>query len=177
MDSPRRGRLGGATAQAEPDEPAASGKLDVSSRLLRTGPPCEALPRGALLVEAIRGRLAELPQDLPAIADTLASLHRQPLPRQRPPLLAPKSPWQAMVEEVSQQAQWLSDAQLPSGIHLRIQQELDLLPRTLDDAAPTLISFDTHPGNFLITDDGRAVLVDLEKNNYKNNKKKTITIR
>jgi len=129
-------------------------------------PPSEALPRGALLVEAIRGRLAELPQDLPAIADTLASLHRQPLPRQRPPLLAPRSPWQAMVEEVSQQAQWLSDAQLPSGIHLRIQQELDLLPRTLNDAAPTLISFDTHPGNFLITDDGRAVLVDLEKCRY-----------
>ncbi len=135
-------------------------------RLQGVLPPSESLPRGALLVEAIRGRLAELPQDLPAIADTLASLHRQPLPPHRPPLLAPTAPWQAMVEEVSLQAKWLDDAQLPSSIHLRIQQELDLLPSTLDDAAATLISFDTHPGNFLVTDEGRAILVDLEKCRY-----------
>ena len=133
-----------------------------------TLPPSEALPRGGLLVEAIRGRQANLPQDLAAIADALASLHRQPLPASeaQAPLLAPENPWQAMVEEVRQQANWLADAQLARKVTQRIKQELDLLPPRLSDETPTLISFDTHPGNFLIREDGRAVLVDLEKCRY-----------
>lgn len=137
-------------------------------RFYGTLPPSDTLPRGGLLVEAIRGRLAQLPDDLPAIADALASLHRQPLPSlaARKPLLAPDDPWQAMVTEVRQQANWLSDAQLSSKVTQRIQQELDMLSPRLRDATPTLISFDTHPGNFLIRDDGRAVLVDLEKCRY-----------
>lgn len=131
-------------------------------------PATPELPRGALLVDAIHGRLAELPGDLSSIADALASLHCQPLPctTARAPLLAPADPWQAMVAEVHQQAVWLAKAQLPAGIGQRIQQELDLLPRTLPNASPTLISFDTHPGNFLVTDTGRAILVDLEKCRY-----------
>ncbi|TVP52203.1 MAG: aminoglycoside phosphotransferase family protein [Halomonas sp.] len=131
-------------------------------------PPSNELPRGGLLVEAIRGRLARLPEDLPAIATALASLHRQPLPSEQsqPPLLAPDDPWRAMVSEVQQQAEWLADAQLSRKVTQRIRQELDLLPPRLSDATPTLISFDTHPGNFLICDDGRAVLVDLEKCRY-----------
>ncbi|KFC49332.1 hypothetical protein DK37_11425 [Halomonas sp. SUBG004] len=49
---------------------------------------------------------------------------------------------------MSLQAKWLDDAQLPSSIHLRIQQELDLLPSTLDDADATLISFEYPPRQF-----------------------------
>lgn len=130
--------------------------------------PSRALPRGGLLVEAIRGRLAQLPEDLPAIAKALASLHRQPLPiaASRAPLLAPEDPWQAMVDEVRRQASWLGDAQLANKVTQRIKLELDLLPPRLSDATPALISFDTHPGNFLIRDDGRAILVDLEKCRY-----------
>lgn len=137
-------------------------------KLYATLPPNEALPRGGLLVEAVRGRLANLPEDLPAIADALASLHSQPLPSitARAPQLAPEDPWQAMVDEVRHQANWLADAQLASKVTQRIKQELDLLPPRLSDNTPTLISFDTHPGNFLIRDDGRAVLVDLEKCRY-----------
>ena len=71
-----------------------------------------------------------------------------------------------MVEEVRQQANWLADAQLARKVTQRIKQELDLLPPRLSDETPTLISFDTHPGNFLIREDGRAVLVDLEKCRY-----------
>lgn len=131
-------------------------------------PTSRVLPRGGLLVEAIRGRLAQLPEDLPAIAEALASLHRQPLPiaATRAPLLDPEDPWQAMVDEVRRQASWLGDAQLANKVTQRIKQELDLLPPRLSDATPTLISFDTHPGNFLIRDDGRAILVDLEKCRY-----------
>lgn len=131
-------------------------------------PPNESLPRGGLLVEAIHGRLATLPEDLPAIARALASLHTRPLPsiEARQPLLAPDDPWQAMVNEVHHQSSWLGDAQLSRKVTQRIRQELDLLPPRLSDAKPTLISFDTHPGNFLIQDDGRAILVDLEKCRY-----------
>lgn len=137
-------------------------------KLYSTLPPSTALPRGGLLVEAIRGRLAQLPEDLPAIADALASLHSQPLPSiaERAPLLAPQDPWQAMIDEVRQQANWLADAQLSIKVTRRIKQELDFIAPRLSAASPTLISFDTHPGNFLIRDDGRAVLVDLEKCRY-----------
>ncbi|UXZ54606.1 aminoglycoside phosphotransferase family protein [Halomonas sp. 7T] len=129
-------------------------------------PVSDALPRGALLVDAIEGRLAQLPQDLPRIAEALASLHQLPLPAHPAPLLAPNDPWQAMREEVSHQAEWLEKANLSSAVIARIRAELNALPTSLPDAERCLISFDTHPGNFLITQEGRAVLVDLEKCRY-----------
>lgn len=129
-------------------------------------PASDALPRGALLVDAIEGRLAQLPEDLPRIADTLASLHQLPLPAHPAPLLAPNDPWQAMREEVSRQAEWLEKADLSNDVIARVRDELNALPVTLPDAERCLISFDTHPGNFLITQEGRAVLVDLEKCRY-----------
>jgi len=51
--------------------------------------PSVHLPRGALLVDEIMGRPAQLPGDLNAIASALASLHALPLPdaSARPPLL------------------------------------------------------------------------------------------
>ncbi|MGY4876977.1 aminoglycoside phosphotransferase family protein [Vreelandella aquamarina] len=129
-------------------------------------PVSEALPRGGLLVDAIEGRPAQLPEDLSRIAETLASLHRLPLPEHTAPLLAPQDPWQAMHEEIGRQAEWLEKADLSAEVVARIRAELDALPVTLLDAQRCLISFDTHPGNFLITPQGRAVLVDLEKCRY-----------
>ncbi len=75
-------------------------------------PPSAALPRGGLLVEAVRGRPARLPEDLPAIAEALAALHTLPLPAPaaRAPLLAPADPWRAMRDEVADQAEHLDDA-------------------------------------------------------------------
>ncbi|SDN47818.1 aminoglycoside phosphotransferase family protein [Vreelandella arcis] len=136
--------------------PRLHGLLDVS----------DALPRGGLLVEAIDGRLARLPEDLPRIAETLASLHRLPLPDKPAPLLSPADPWRAMREEVARQSEWLEQAGLSTDVIDRIRAELDALPVVLADAARCLISFDTHPGNFLIDAEGRAVLVDLEKGRY-----------
>ncbi|ASK19944.1 phosphotransferase family protein [Halomonas sp. N3-2A] len=129
-------------------------------------PVSDALPRGGLLVDAIEGRLAQLPDDLPRIAETLASLHRLPLPEHPEPLLAPADSWQAMCEEVSRQAEWLEKANLEPDVIARVRDELEALPTTLPDAERCLISFDTHPGNFLITADGSAMLVDLEKCRY-----------
>ncbi|MDP3534799.1 MAG: aminoglycoside phosphotransferase family protein [Halomonas sp.] len=135
-------------------------------RLHGTLPVSDALPRGGLLVDAIDGRLAQLPEDLPCIADTLASLHQLPLPAHPAPLLAPADPWQAMCEEVSRQAEWLEKADLSGAVISRVRDELNALPVTLPDAERCLISFDTHPGNFLMTAEGRAILVDLEKCRY-----------
>ncbi len=134
-------------------------------------PPSAALPRGGLLVEAVRGRPARLPEDLPAIAEALAALHALPLPvpEARAPLLAPADPWRAMRDEVEAQAEHLDDAGLSPEIIATLREELAALPARLGDdatAEPRLISFDAHPGNFLIRDDGRAMLVDLEKCRY-----------
>ncbi|WP_185827444.1 aminoglycoside phosphotransferase family protein [Halomonas nitroreducens] len=133
-------------------------------------PPDEDLPRGALLVEAIAGRPARLPEDLPTIAHSLAGLHRLPCPSatERAPLLAPADPWRAMREEVLGQATALPEAGLGAEARRLIAAQLDALPERLPGAAhmARLISFDAHPGNFLVDARGRAVLVDLEKCRY-----------
>nr|WP_245784171.1 aminoglycoside phosphotransferase family protein [Halomonas korlensis] len=134
-------------------------------------PPGPELPRGGLLVSAIRGRQARLPEDLPAIAEALASFHVLDVPdaEARPPLLSPADPWAAMLDEVRDQASFLDQAELDADARQLIETELIALPERLPpgpDAAPRLISFDAHPGNFLITESGRAVLVDLEKCRY-----------
>jgi hypothetical protein len=50
--------------------------------LLGVLPPSAALPRGALIVEAISGRAARWPHDMTAIMTALARIHRLPLPAQ-----------------------------------------------------------------------------------------------
>lgn len=136
--------------------------------ILPSGPE---LPRGGLLVSAIRGRQAQLPKDLPDIAEALASFHVLDVPdaEARPPLLSPADPWAAMLEEVREQAGFIDQAELASDARRLIEAELAALPERLPpgtDAEPRLISFDAHPGNFLITESGRAVMVDLEKCRY-----------
>ncbi|TLF51770.1 aminoglycoside phosphotransferase family protein [Halomonas urmiana] len=134
-------------------------------------PPGPELPRGGLLVSAIRGRPARLPEDLPRIAEALASIHGLAVPNAeaRAPLLSPADPWAAMREEVGEQARFLEQAELAGEARRLIEDELATLPRQLPPgpgAEPRLISFDAHPGNFLVTEAGRAVLVDLEKCRY-----------
>lgn len=132
-------------------------------------PPSPALPRGALLVEYIAGRPARLPDDAPAIARALASLHALPLPAARAPLRNPPHTLQALAEEIDAHAAYLPEA----GIAPFTAEVLaDTLTRWRDTTTRAgrpprrLISFDAHPGNFLVRADGRAVLVDLEKARY-----------
>lgn len=134
-------------------------------------PPGPELPRGGLLVSAVLGRPARLPDDLPAIAEALAAIHGLEVPPEtdRPPLQAPADPWRAMREEVARQAEWLGNAGLCREARAQIEEAIAALPEHLPTepgTAPRLISFDAHPGNFLVTDSGRAVLVDLEKCRY-----------
>ncbi len=134
-------------------------------------PPSSYLPRGALLVQEIVGRPAALPADLTAIARALASLHALPLPPAtlRAPLQNATDPLRALWSEIADQAGHLPAAGVDHAVGLDIDRELTRLHRLCESAARPerrLIAFDGHPGNFIVDEGGKAVLVDLEKCRY-----------
>ena len=134
-------------------------------------PPSPELPRGALLVDYIEGDPPRLPQHLGAIAEALASIHALPLPPAdaRPPLKDEADPLADLVAEVERQAAYIDEAKLDAAAGAAIHAELAELKRLASEARrphKALISFDAHPGNFIIRRDGSAVLVDLEKGRY-----------
>jgi thiamine kinase-like enzyme len=140
-------------------------------RLIAVIAPGEDLPRGGLIVEEIIGRAAHLPEDLPAIAEALAALHglASPPPDARPPIMDSADPLQALAEEIAAQAGFLDGAGLEAESRRVIERNLAAFHALCAaDARPAkrLIAFDAHPGNFIIRQDGRAVLVDLEKCRY-----------
>jgi thiamine kinase-like enzyme len=138
-------------------------------RLYAELPPSQALPRGGLIVEEIEGRAARLPEDLPAIMAALAAIHALPVPEAgaRPPLLDAADPLADLRAEIEAQAEYLPAA--PADTRAILQTHIAAL-RDLANDVPRppkrLISFDAHPGNFIVTPSGRAVLVDLEKARY-----------
>jgi len=171
---PKQSQMGLA-AQANLDYQAAcfarAGASGAAPRLIGVLPPGEALPRGGLLVEEIVGRSARLPDDLPAIARALAAIHAMPLPApaQRAPLRDDADPLRALRDEIETQAVHLDGAGLDAASRARIDARRAALQRLCEQPArppKSLISFDAHPGNFLLRADGRAVLVDLEKARY-----------
>jgi len=130
------------------------------------------LPWGALLVDEVNGGAASQPAHLPAIMHALAALHCLPLPApaQRAPLLCETPVLQAMLQQIKAQAAYLSQPQVP----LASRQAVEKILKEMTSSVPhlcrhlplRLIAFDAHPGNFLITPQGRAILVDLEKMRY-----------
>jgi hypothetical protein len=144
-------------------------------RLLGVLPPDPAmLPRGALVVEAIDGTVPRLPEDLPALAESLARLHALAVPRtaERPPLADHGAgPIAATLALLERHAPFLAEAGLePAALRL-LGEELDRVRRLAAEPADrdepvSLVGTDTHPGNFLIRADGTAIFVDLEKALY-----------
>jgi len=139
--------------------------------LARVLPPTPELPRGALIVEEIAGRPARLPEDLDAIIDALAAIHRLevPHPDARAPLLDPVDPLDDLLAEISAQAEYLNPAGIAPETERIIRGGIAQLRAICRDTARPprrLISFDAHPGNFLLDPRGRAILVDLEKCRY-----------
>ena len=133
--------------------------------------PSAALPRGALIVEEIIGRGAVLPGDLRTIVTALARIHQLPLPARdaRAPLESAADPMTALLAEIETQAAYLDAAQISPKARRCIDAEIDryrLLCMQSTRPPLSLISFDAHPGNFMVRADGRAVLVDLEKCRY-----------
>ncbi len=130
--------------------------------------PRDGLPMGALLVTEVAGRPPRLPDDMPAIAEALASLHRLPLPADRAPLASPPDPVAATLALVLRQAEHFARAGLEPAVLARIGEEL-AAARSLRPDAPmpvALVGTDTHPGNFLIDAAGKAWFTDLEKAQY-----------
>lgn len=133
--------------------------------------PSAELPRGALLVQEIVGRTAQLPQDLSAIVTALASLHALPVPsaQQRAPLQDEVDPLRALLQEILAQARYLEAAHSSPLVTQTVSSGLkNLQTLCAGGARPmrTLIAFDGHPGNFVVQADGAAMLVDLEKCRY-----------
>lgn len=134
-------------------------------------PPSSKLQMGALLVQKIRGRYVESAADFQLIAKTLASIHRLPLVSSdaRAPLTEQKNPMSETLSEVEKQAAFLAQANLNSDSKCMIKSELQKARddvRRLPRSSVSLISFDAHPGNFLIDGQGKAILVDLDKARY-----------
>lgn len=133
--------------------------------------PSERLPMGCLLVDEIDGRALDLPADMNAAAEALASIHAVTLPAvtDRPPLINQTEPLAATFVEVIAQAEYLPQASCSEASKRAIGQQLQCAERelaTLSEPPARLISFDAHPGNFLIDTEGRAILVDVEKGRY-----------
>lgn len=140
-------------------------------RLHETLPPDAALPMGALIVDQIEGRPMKLPEDLTAMAECLAAIHALPLPEgaERPPLKNPPDTLADTFTEILLQSAFIARADLHPDTESQIRVELQAAGQTLarsERPATTLIAFDAHPGNYLLDNDGRAILVDLEKARY-----------
>ncbi len=136
--------------------------------------PAPDIPMGALLVEEIVGETLTLPEGLTDAARALAAIHALPMPppAARAPLKDPDDPIAATLAEVLAQGRNLSSPLAPvstagrQAIEAEIAAVRDLATR-LPAPLKTLISFDAHPGNFIVeAETGRAVLVDLEKGRY-----------
>lgn len=135
--------------------------------------PGPDLPFGALVVEEIIGRPPRLPDDMPAIAAALAALHALPVPP--PDRCAPleTAPLRRLLAFVEGRVDLFVQADLPPavlGVLLtelaRAAAEVTELTAAGLEGPPALAGVDVHPGNFLITADGRAVLTDLERAQY-----------
>lgn len=144
----------------------------VTPRFAAMLPISSALPRGALVVEEIVGRLAQLPRDLPAIARALARLHARPVPpsERRAPLPdhGPAGPIAATLAVIARQREFLTQVHLARETRAALEEEYAeaerLAARTTPAEQPlALVGTDTHPGNFIIRAEGDAVLVDLER--------------
>lgn len=142
-------------------------------RLHGTIDPQPRIAMGALLVDEIAGRPPRLPEDLPALAESMARVHALPVPppSARTPLADHTDPVGGAMDEVEAQARFLDEAGLPPESRAEIEAELawarGFRTRAESAAQPVrLVLTDTHPGNFLIDPQGHAVIVDLEKALY-----------
>ncbi|MEH6755472.1 MAG: aminoglycoside phosphotransferase family protein [Alphaproteobacteria bacterium] len=139
---------------------------------VETLPPTLALPRGALIVEEIIGRAPRLPDELGAIADTLAALHGMPMPAEQTfaPLQIHRNPVSSTLQVIEEQAIYLARAQLDRQSDSDIRTELEWARDFASNGEPRFslcfVGTDTHPGNFLVDDNGKSWFVDLEKSVY-----------
>ncbi len=169
-------------AYAYEDDPTAAARLHLQAEAFRHLAPAgrtpklhevieprPGLPGGALIVDFIEGRAPRLPDQLDAMADTLARLHSLPLPASESPIPHQESPLRTTLDVVEQGAQrFLDKAVADPGARAEVVEELELMRGMAKTLAhrpqPLSIALaDTHPGNFIVDGGGLAWFVDLEK--------------
>jgi len=169
-------------AYAHEGDPAAATRLAIQAEAFRhlepTGrtpklheviEPRSGLPGGALIVDFVEGHAPRLPNDLAAMADTLARVHALPLPQAGSPIPRQTNPFLETLEVVEQNAARFLDTAVPdSESRTGIADELRLMRgmALVVAQSPQLLAValaDTHPGNFIVGRDGIARFVDLEK--------------
>ncbi len=169
-------------AYAHDGDPAAAARLSTQAEAFRHLAPAgrtpklhdivepqPGLPGGALIVDFVEGRPPRLPDDLPALADTLVRLHSLPLPAASSLIPRHKNPFLETLEAVELNAMRFLDKAVPdSGARAEIAEELRLMRGIALAFAqrkqPLSIALaDTHPGNFIVDAAGLAWFVDLEK--------------
>ena len=132
-------------------------------------PPRPGLPGGALAVDRIVGEVPALPRDLGAIATSLAAMHSLKKPPASSPIPRQKNPFLETLEVIELGARrFLDKAVTDTAARAEITDELrlmrDMAPALARQPQPLTIALaDTHPGNFIMTPDGTAWFVDLEK--------------
>lgn len=138
------------------------------ARIIEPGP---RLPNGALIVDAVEGRAVRLAKDLEQIAECLASVHRLPMPDETAPLARTVRPIAALVSLIEAQAEFVP-ALVTDRAALSILEEEREWARGFaaefgeTPIPPALVLTDTHPGNYIVGKDGKAVFVDMEKTRY-----------
>ncbi len=131
--------------------------------------PRPGLPGGALIVDCIDGHPPRLPDELAAMADTLARIHALPLPTAGSPIPRQADPFGETLSLVEQNAARFLDEAVPdAGARGAIAEELrtvrGLAAALAGREQPLVVALaDTHPGNFIVDRDGIAWFVDLEK--------------
>jgi aminoglycoside phosphotransferase len=174
----RDGRLA-RVAYAYENDPTAAARLNVQAEAFRFLQPAGRTPRlhdvvapqpglpgGALIVDFIAGQAPRLPDELGAMAETLAKVHSLPLPRANSPIPRQKNPFLETLEAVELNAVRFLDKAVPdSGSRAEIAEELGLMRGVVvPEPQPLTVALaDTHPGNFIVDRAGVAWFVDLEK--------------
>lgn len=142
--------------------------------LVRVVRPGRHLPMGALVVREVVGRPPKSADDFPAIARTLAAIHRCPVPDQTAmaPLEFSVDPVAQLLALVEARAPIFAEGAVPGDSAAILadqitlaQAEVRALPRDIPHPI-SLIGTDVHPGNFMMIEGGRAVFVDLERMQY-----------
>ena len=87
--------------------------------------PRAGLPGGALIVDFIDGRAPHLPDELGALADTLARIHALPLPSADSPIPRQKNPFLETLEAIERNA-----TALPRQGRARLRRRVRRSPRS-----------------------------------------------
>ena len=133
--------------------------------------PNRYLKNGALIVEEIRGREVNVKEDFLKMAEALVKLHSLSTDEKNPVIWQPSRPIEAMLKEVAEQMTYLERSPLGRQVSHLIVNEFKKVNRKIAElhfqSIPlALISFDCHPGNFIVNEKNQAILVDLEKCRY-----------